>query len=159
MEDDRRAIYSAKQLLESSEIRVIDIEPAEDFDAPLCCTIRVISLDDRGERYQTLSYAWSRLGESHSILCDGKLLPVSEDLSIAMRRIREKFTPRNIFSRTIWIDALTYSLFWIRFSRSLDLRRKLPFQSPILSNRWICVRDKGFASSSEVDHWFRLFNY
>jgi hypothetical protein len=53
------------------------------------------------------SYAWDDPTSDRAILCDERALPVTENLELGLRRIREKIAPRDIFSKTIWIDAIS----------------------------------------------------
>ena len=102
MEVMRQAIYRDKLLVNARDIRVIDIEPADDYHAPIRCSLRIISLDEHKDKYQTLSYAWGSGEDTEWIVCDDRLMTITKDLDQALRRIREKFAPRDILSRTIY---------------------------------------------------------
>ena len=145
MDDERRAIYFGKPLHNSRDIRVIDIEPADDFNAPFCCSLRVISLDNE-DKYQALSYAWGCLNNTETILCDGKSLTVTEDLQIALRRIREKIAPRDIFSRTIWIDAIS-----IDQSNGSEKSKQVAMMGDIFKRSQRLIVWLGDADTDEVD--------
>jgi hypothetical protein len=106
MSDDRESIYKAKPLVGPRDIRVLDIEPAEDFDAAIRCSLRIISLDSSEDKYQTLSYAWASFENCKSLYCDGKSLTVTNDLELALKRIREKINSKGALCPTIWIDAI-----------------------------------------------------
>ena len=106
MSHERDSIYQAKQLVGPRDIRVLDIEPAEDFDETIRCSLRVISLDSNENSYKTLSYAWQSFENCKSIYCDGKSLTITSDLELALKRIREKMNSESTIVSTIWIDAI-----------------------------------------------------
>ena len=86
------------------EIRLIDIEPANDFNEDVRINLRVVSLDT-GERYQALSYAWESQDATEVITCGTHEVKVTPTLLAALKRIREKNGWRN-FDLVVWADGI-----------------------------------------------------
>lgn len=105
MEEGAATIYAKVPLLNSRDIRVVDILVNEDFESEVKCKMRVISLNDERYRYyQTLSYAWGTLAKSRMIWIDDTPMLVTVDLYYALKRLREKITPAGgAYDRTIWV--------------------------------------------------------
>ncbi|CAJ2503679.1 Uu.00g110730.m01.CDS01 [Anthostomella pinea] len=83
------------------EIRVLDLLPSSKPDAPLKGNLRTVSLDDELE-YEALSYTWGSASEEQATIIDGDhSVPVTNNLSRALRRFR-----RRLVKRTIWIGAI-----------------------------------------------------
>ena len=101
------SIYLDRPLSNARDIRVLDVTSTPcDLQNPVQCTLRVISIDSPLEKYQTLSYAWGSAARTHTILCGGESLRVTQNLDEALRRIREKIFLQDVFSSTIWIDDI-----------------------------------------------------
>ena len=54
------SFYAHVPLHDALNIRVLDIQQTENSDDPVVCTLRVRPLDDKSQKYQTLSHAWAR---------------------------------------------------------------------------------------------------
>ncbi|KAI1496814.1 heterokaryon incompatibility protein-domain-containing protein [Biscogniauxia marginata] len=95
-------VKSAYQSIDSErgEIRLLDLHPAPDHEALIECSMRVVRLEDQ-PAYEALSYTWGNKGAGQSIILDGVVFPVFENLEAALRRLRR---PRK--TRTLWIDAV-----------------------------------------------------
>lgn len=128
MSDDSRRIYLSHPLSSPRDIRVLDIQPSDDFDSPVYCDVKVVSITDRKgvlltdpyedendengrvnkckASYQTLSYAWGSSTATETIFCDGIPVKVTTNLDLALRRIRQQISPKGIFSQSIWMDAI-----------------------------------------------------
>lgn len=83
----------------SEDIRVLELEWSEDEDAPIAGTIRVVCLAERPS-YFALSYTWGEETRSNSITCNGYSISVTENLYLALRRLRK--TEKKAF----WIDQI-----------------------------------------------------
>lgn len=83
-----------------SEVRLLSINPSEDWDAPLECELSVVSLDDR-PRYTTLSYCWGRQTAQVELCVNGFELAISPNLDDALRHVRE------LGVRHIWVDQIS----------------------------------------------------
>ena len=144
MNDSREPIYLVKPLPNPRDIRILDIQPADDFDSLVCCSSRVISLDSR-EIFQTLSYAWGSPVKHNTIICDGKSLPVTVNLERALRRIREKICPKDIFSSAIWIDAVC-----INQADDLEKSKQVAMMGEIYQHSCRLIIWLGEASNDEI---------
>ncbi|KAK5130710.1 hypothetical protein LTR08_001740 [Meristemomyces frigidus] len=88
-----------------NDIRVLSIHPAEDFEAPIHCTLKVTSLDDPCA-YEAVSYSWTEREDgviefNRTVVCDGHPMPVTDSAFGAIRRFRLKDE-----ARVLWIDAI-----------------------------------------------------
>lgn len=98
-----------------NEIRILTIWPNEDRLAPLECSLRVESLDDR-PRYHALSYYWGPVNAENldMVLVSGSdegsptpsfQVPVTVNLTSALRKLRSQTKSAKVPLRT-WTDAL-----------------------------------------------------
>jgi hypothetical protein len=94
-----RAVYSGLDL-EKREIRVVILQPAEDITTLVECELKTISLSSDFE-YEALSYEWGNLGHAILIQLDGEEFEVWLNLHNALRRLRQKSSPR-----ILWIDVI-----------------------------------------------------
>lgn len=95
------AVYSQAPLVtERREIRILVLAPGTGNDI-LCGELIVESLDYDDLHYTALSYTWSGSIGEHFISIGGAPLYITENLSMALRRIRGPTRPRNM-----WIDAI-----------------------------------------------------
>ena len=95
------AVYSQAPLVpERREIRILILAPGTGNDI-LRGELIVESLDYEDLHYTALSYTWSGSIGEHFISIGGALLYITENLSMALRRIRGPTRPRNM-----WIDAI-----------------------------------------------------
>lgn len=105
--------YVYGSLKGTKNIRVLDIEPNEDFDAPLEAKIRLTSLSDPC-KYLAISYTWRKLYEDGSHLCetlyiDEHPLKVTDSLDSSLRRVRQHWISGQLHldsaPLTVWIDG------------------------------------------------------
>ena len=82
------------------EIRLLVLEPAADFDAPLICALQHAQLDSN-PHYEAVSYTWGLKSHGFTIRLDGHIFSVFESVDAALRRLRLKSEPR-----TLWMDAI-----------------------------------------------------
>lgn len=81
------------------EIRVLDILPGK-RGAVIQCTLRIVNLDG-DENYEALSYVWGSSGATQELYVTGRRVLVTENLHVALQRLRLETE-----QRTIWIDQL-----------------------------------------------------
>ncbi|KAK7927500.1 hypothetical protein PG985_004498 [Apiospora marii] len=95
--------YKHKSLSSEHSIRVFDLLPSICSKAQVEVRIREISLSDRLSRYEALSYARGNGAKqgSHSVLCAGQRLPVTDSCHAALVHLRSR-----LWTRTIWADAI-----------------------------------------------------
>ena len=100
--------YSYNQLpKDRSMIRLIELLGGD--DPQIHCKMHVVDLEDtrslpgngRRGKYEALSYTWQSQTLSNYIICDGKVLYVTQILYDALRTLRRVTT-----SRFLWIDQL-----------------------------------------------------
>src|ERR1700753_530226 len=89
---------------ESPSIRLLRVEPGQNFEL-LSCHLHKVSLSS-APPYKALSYTWANRNESfdpltHIIRCNDMQMPISENLSAALRRIRDTQLPVEI-----WVDSI-----------------------------------------------------
>jgi hypothetical protein len=84
-------------------IRVLELLPSVDSQAPIQCRLKEFNLDDKkiGPRYEAISYVWGSPTGTFPISCDGKVLLVTENCLTALYQLR-----RRVRKRVLWIDAV-----------------------------------------------------
>lgn len=100
--------YSYQPLKYTVSIRVLDLQPASNFDAPIVIQLQERDLIARHSpriprrgTYEALSYVWGSKIGNKPVYCDGKSILVTENCEAALRRLRRRYRPRRL-----WIDAL-----------------------------------------------------
>ncbi|KAN0108841.1 heterokaryon incompatibility protein 6 OR allele [Hyaloscypha variabilis] len=91
--------YQYSPLSDTDDSRLLHIQPGRKHDK-IKCTLSPVSFASK-PAYKALSYTWGTDGKTHTIECDGKLLPVTANLHSALQRFREKSQVC-----TIWVDAI-----------------------------------------------------
>jgi hypothetical protein len=81
-------------------IRLLQINPGTAVD-PLICRLREVDLSSKHPRYEAVSYAWGDGIRETPIICDAKVLKITESLYGALCRIRLSTVPRYV-----WVDAI-----------------------------------------------------
>lgn len=84
-------------------IRLVQIGIDATDDEPMCCELRIVSLDDRPE-YVAVSCVWRDPNITTDIIANGSVLPVTTNLAGALRRMRTK--DRTQSRHWLWIDAI-----------------------------------------------------
>jgi hypothetical protein len=88
---------------EACEVRIAEIEPAENRDDPIKCKLTHHYLRNN-PTYKTLSYTWGEDDKSKRIIVDGKYLLISRNLDAALKRLRCLDKPLYIWVDRICID-------------------------------------------------------
>lgn len=91
--------YQYSPLSDTDDSRLLHIQPGRKHDK-IKCTLSPVSFASK-PAYKALSYTWGTNSKTHTIKCDGKLLPVTANLYSALQRFRE-----NSQVCTIWVDAI-----------------------------------------------------
>jgi hypothetical protein len=96
-------LYQHKPLQIHLSTRVLQLEPAWLFSAPLRCTLLETRLDNGASAagYEAISYHWGSCELKGRIFCDGKLLPVTANCEEMLRHLRYSRRVRNL-----WVDAV-----------------------------------------------------
>lgn len=85
----------------AGEIRLLSIQPAGSLVAPIICRLYP-QLLSQNPQYEALSYTWDKKeSEPRFITLNGESFTVQENVERAIRRLRQRKTPR-----TVWIDAI-----------------------------------------------------
>lgn len=106
--------YEYSELKDPQAIRLLTLAPGKGFEEVRCSLTHVLLTSP--PKYEALSYAWGKPSKPRRVVCDGKSIPVAENLFIALRNLRgpEK-------ERIIWIDGLC-----INQASSLEKNHQLP---------------------------------
>ena len=93
----------------SSMIRLVELLPGGTLDT-VRCHVREVDLDDlprsqssppQSIAYEALSYTWDSQIFYQFVWCDGKVLPITQNLHDALKRIRQPGS-----SIWLWVDAI-----------------------------------------------------
>ena len=93
------SFYQYSPLPSEKFIRILELHPghaSENID----CTLHQTELDN-APKYEAISYAWGDLENKINVLCDGKIIMVTQNLKDALLRFRLKDR-----SRIVWADAI-----------------------------------------------------
>jgi len=96
--------YRHVSLTSSRSIRVLHLEPSQDSEAPIQCSLKVISLDEYPKwdaDYTALSYSWDAQRPSCEIACDGASLLITPNCEAAIRELRDTAE-----TKILWIDSI-----------------------------------------------------
>jgi hypothetical protein len=99
------------QNLSPREIRLIELHPPNTTDPDeIYISLIHVSIDE-GLEYAALSYAWGDPIRTAHVNCDGKWMPVTENLFVALQGIRSRFEQEKNqdaapTSFLVWADAI-----------------------------------------------------
>ena len=93
--------YSA---LAAREICVL--VPHDSIDDGLVWSLKTVSLDDRGLRFDALLYLWGPQVETFAISCNGSQLRVHHNIYSALPYLAGRYKDQNSVARPLWIDAI-----------------------------------------------------
>jgi hypothetical protein len=91
--------YQYEDLPNPTSFRVVELLPGKEGD-PVSCLLHVIDWSNRLE-YEAVSYAWGDPNARAPIICDGKIIEVTQNLHRGLNHLR--FQDR---SRFLWADAI-----------------------------------------------------
>lgn len=95
--------YKHSRLSSPRSIRILYLLPSANFDSPIHCNLREVSLDDHVD-YEALSYVWGAPASGNTIFVNGNhTLNVTPSCREALGYLRPK---RGRHSRALWIDAV-----------------------------------------------------
>lgn len=96
--------YQYSRIAAREQIRCLSLEPAEDADQPIVCTLKTYQLDSL-PKFEAISYAWGTSGTmSDPITCDNKTMLVTPNLAAALRQCRLPDRERRLWADSICID-------------------------------------------------------
>ncbi|KAF2662177.1 HET-domain-containing protein [Lophiostoma macrostomum CBS 122681] len=93
--------YRYTPLSTKDHTRILELEPAEAEDAPLCCRLREVNVETENYMYEALSYTWGEPIFSHELMVEDEMMKITSSLAGALRRFRSKDR-----TRSIWADAV-----------------------------------------------------
>ncbi|EXJ62832.1 hypothetical protein A1O7_03272 [Cladophialophora yegresii CBS 114405] len=94
--------YTALPLDTSNpKLRIVSLLPGRQHEK-VKCSLQIASLENAHLQYTAVSYTWGSTEKTQTVACDGKQLPVTNNLYAALRNLRMKYAPV-----TIWIDQLS----------------------------------------------------
>ncbi|OJJ68816.1 hypothetical protein ASPBRDRAFT_132240 [Aspergillus brasiliensis CBS 101740] len=119
--------YDHPPLPRGSYTRMIDLLPDRERSAPIRCKVFSYNLSDRTgstHLYEALSYTWGSGLARHSIIVNGYILPVTENLHTALLYLRD-----HQLVRTLWVDAIC-----INQKDNDEKANQIPFMQYIYAN-------------------------
>lgn len=87
---------------EAKEIRILAVEPGDDFQ-PVHCSIRHISLTNPSSEFETISYTWQDASIRSTVYVDGHILDVPASAERVLRKVRHP----DDRTRLLWLDAVS----------------------------------------------------
>ena len=93
------SFYQYSPLPSEKFIRLLDLYPGDANDN-IDCTLRETELEN-APKYEAISYAWGDPANKIDVLCDGKIIMVTQNLKDALLRLKLKDR-----SRIVWADAI-----------------------------------------------------
>ena len=85
---------------DQNQIRLLHLAPAAEKGSVIECRFTVASLDHR-PHFEALSYVWGDSKGSHFVQHGDRIVPVTDNLFAALRRLRSRDS-----ELTLWVDAL-----------------------------------------------------
>ncbi|KAH8883684.1 HET-domain-containing protein, partial [Thozetella sp. PMI_491] len=82
-------------------IRVLKLEPSDQHDSIITCSLEVVPFKSATPQYEALSYVWGDQTERNEIILDSQPTSITRNLWTTLKYIRQPDT-----SRTLWIDAV-----------------------------------------------------
>ncbi|KAF2004879.1 HET-domain-containing protein, partial [Amniculicola lignicola CBS 123094] len=104
-----RAVHEYTPIESATQIRILALQPAPNFEHPIKATIitRPLEPDFRSYRltqpipYQAVSYCWGPSDSGLALECDGKRIRISSNVDCMLRHLRKTSGPRNL-----WVDSI-----------------------------------------------------
>ena len=90
------------------EIRLLTLLPADNRVSDIFVTLTTVSLHDQPP-YEALSYAWGESRRKSVVTLNGRKFPVTRNLDIALRYLRQPSK-----ARTLWVDAICIDQYNLR---------------------------------------------
>ena len=115
---------------EPQMIRLLSILPGHRSE-PITCELRYVS-PEHPPTYQAISYCWEGQDLSVTILCDGRPLRITENLSAAIITVRRDDT-----SLLIWADAICIDQQSVEEKNSQVPLMRLIYQNAALVQIWL----------------------
>jgi hypothetical protein len=128
------------------EIRLVEI--LDTPDGSVCCQLSTVAFTNPATKpqYSALSYVWGDASDTENITVNGKTVPVTKNLAVALRHVKEhwafEFPDRDRSSFRIWVDALCINQQDLeeRNQQVQAMRYLYPLADIVLA--WICGEDE-----------------
>jgi hypothetical protein len=128
----------------SDEIRLLVLAP-NDGSEDILCSLRHGRLSEN-PRYEGLSYVWGESSKPKAVLCDGRIIRVTESLHSALRYLRHKDR-----KRVIWADAVCINQeLDTEKNHQVALMAKL-YSQTVFTNIWL-GEDKNGSGTKAFQH-------
>jgi hypothetical protein len=100
---DLEDVYQYTTITEQNTIRIILLQPSQDLDAEVQCSLINVELhsDDIINNYTALSYVWGDQSDVRVVSVDGKRLQITASLECALRHIRDSRRVHHV-----WADGV-----------------------------------------------------
>ncbi|KAL8702186.1 MAG: hypothetical protein Q9201_004541 [Fulgogasparrea decipioides] len=95
--------YAYEEAIDSEHFRVLVLHNAREHE-PLRCSLETLAINTEASNenvYEALSYVWGSTEGMQHIICDGRRLPITQDLETTLRHLRDESVPRRL-----WIDQI-----------------------------------------------------
>ncbi len=92
--------YRYTPLAGDNSIRLLELLPGEHIDEVFINLITA-TLTEEDNSYEALSYTWNSLNLTSRVICNGKILLVTNSLETALVHLRHPSNPRRL-----WVDAI-----------------------------------------------------
>ncbi|KAG7287159.1 hypothetical protein NEMBOFW57_006664 [Staphylotrichum longicolle] len=124
---DNTLPYRGEELARNS-LRLLQIEPAEDHNAPLVCTLSMVTFGST-PRFEALSYTWGPEELADIITLNGVPFQVRKNLRNALRFLRRQVAQAKA-NPLFWIDAICINQLDVgERNRQLPLMKEIYFRA------------------------------
>ena len=100
MEEGILETYEFKDLPSKTSFRIAELLPGGE-DSPISCRIHIGDWDNP-PKYEAVSYAWGNASLRAPIICDGKILEVTQSLRVALTHLRLRDRSRFLWADVVW---------------------------------------------------------
>src|ERR1700760_5025656 len=94
-------LYTHEPLPNGQSIRLLKLHPSS--TNKLSCSLFTAPLA-KLPQYDALSYAWDAQNPTEPVSCKGRILKITENCAAALRRLKNKFKDRVLWTDSICID-------------------------------------------------------
>lgn len=116
--------YQYARLQHRDEVRLLILAPGRGWDE-IHCNLKPARLSmESTPDFEALSYAWGNSSATRFVICDGKKLPITESLHVALRHLR--LSDRD---RCLWADGVCIN----QSDERLEKNHQLPLMGRIYS--------------------------
>lgn len=106
-ESPKWPVYQYESFGDSRSIRILTLHPANGRDQPLRGYLSTESLDESASEidFEAISYVWGSRSRTEQLhLDDGRVLPITQSIHDALRRLRRQDQPRRLWADQVCIN-------------------------------------------------------